>query len=256
MKRTGPFSTTSFRPLRLLWPTAVALLLTACAKEPKEQPEPAPLHIAVAITEMTPWETPGGYTSPTAFTVIFSIRIDSLPDGELPEGMGHMRFVPHGQSASFRHHHCRGFPVGPHDLDDYIGGTNDAYILCMFQIPGTSARYRAYLRTSKGIYYSEPVTHAIPAIATDDDVTELPTVFHLLYADDAPLRRTSSGRSSNRHSATRTWGCATAFNPKRGRAPTRTCVWYAPPPTPPDARSPKRASTACGAATCRSIPKR
>ena len=88
MKRTGPFSTTSFRPLRLLWPTAVALLLTACAKEPKEQPEPAPLHIAVAITEMTPWETPGGYTSPTAFTVIFSIRIDSLPDGELPEGMG------------------------------------------------------------------------------------------------------------------------------------------------------------------------
>lgn len=198
----------------------------------------------------------GGYTSPTAFTVIFSIRIDSLPDGELPEGMGicssYRTVNPQASDTTT----VVEFPVGPHDLDDYIGGTNDAYILCMFQIPGTSARYRAYLRTSKGIYYSEPVTHAIPAIATDDDVTELPTVFHLLYADDAPLRRTSSGRSSNRHSATRTWGCATAFNPKRGRAPTRTCVWYAPPPTPPDARSPKRASTACGAATCRSIPKR
>ena len=187
MKRTGPFSTTSFRPLRLLWPTAVALLLTACAKEPKEQPEPAPLHIAVAITEMTPWETPGGYTSPTAFTVIFSIRIDSLPDGELPEGMGicssYRTVNPQASDTTT----VVEFPVGPHDLDDYIGGTNDAYILCMFQIPGTSARYRAYLRTSKGIYYSEPVTHAIPAIATDDDVTELPTVFHLLYADDAPL---------------------------------------------------------------------
>lgn len=198
----------------------------------------------------------GGYTSPTAFTVIFSIRIDSLPDGELPEGMGICRFVPHGQSASFRHHHCRG-------------------------ISRRSARFgRLYRRHERCLYpmhvpdsrHIRPVPR-LPAHVERDLLQRTghpcdPGHRHGRRRDRTadgvpPAVRRRRAAPGELHPEVvepalcyANLGLRDRLQPETGRAPTRTCVWYAPPPTPPDARSPKRASTACGAATCRSIPKR
>lgn len=174
-----------------------------------------------------------------------------------PGRHGHMQFVPHGQSASFRHHHCRGISR----RSARFGRLYRRHERCLYPmhvpdsrhirpVPRLPAHVERDLLQRTGHPCDPGHRHGRRRDRTADGV---PPAVRRRRA--APGELHPGGRRT-RHSATRTWGCATAFNPKRGRAPTRTCVWYAPPPTPPDARSPKRASTACGAATCRSIPKR
>lgn len=170
------------RPLPLL--LAAALLFAACAKEkPEPDPNPDPTHIRVTLTGIFPFP----YDSPVGCTYLVGLKLefDSLPGGETPLAFGYKLLTGTTGEPT-----CADTIPGietdlsadwndlPTTLEGGLGST--------FIAPGRTYRIRGYCRTSKRIYYSATVDYAPPSIAGgDDNVTELPVVFHLLRPDPA-----------------------------------------------------------------------